>query len=70
MTNNNKAKNLTIASFIMGSLGFILFVYCKVGVKGKKCVVNMASKIIVALGVFLLAGAVYELSEKNEPDSD
>ena len=27
----------------------------------------MASKVLVALGVFLLAGAVYELSDKNEP---
>ena len=65
-----KAKNLTIASLVMGSLGFVLFLYCKVGyskAKGQKCPVNLASKVLVALGVFLLAGAVYELSDKNEP---
>ena len=65
-----KAKNLTIASLVMGSLGFVLFLYCKIGyskANGEKCPLNMASKVLVALGVFLLAGAVYELSDKNEP---
>ena len=65
-----KAKNLTIASLVMGSLGFVLFLYCKIGyskAKGETCPLNMASKVLVALGVFLLAGAVYELSDKNEP---
>ena len=35
-----KAKNLTIASLVMGSLGFVLFLYCKIGyskAKGEKC---------------------------------
>jgi len=64
----NKAKNLTIASLVMGSLGFVLFLYCKLSYSkadGAKCPANMASKVLIALGVFLLASAVYELSDKN-----
>ena len=65
-----KAKNLTLASIVFGSMGFVLFLYCKLRyhkAKGEKCPINMASKILVALGVFLLAGAVYELADKLEP---
>jgi len=64
----DKAKNLTTASLITGSLGFILFIYCKLSyskARGEKCPVNMLSKILVAIGVFLLAGAVYELADNK-----
>jgi hypothetical protein len=65
-----KAKNLTLASIVLGSLGFVLFIYCKLGyskAQGQKCPLNLASKVLIAIGIFLLAGAVYELSDKNEP---
>ena len=65
-----KAKNLTIASLVMGSLGFVLFIYCKLRhskAQGQKCPLKMASKALIAIGIFLLAGAVYELSDKKEP---
>ena len=64
-----KAKNLTIASIVFGMLGFLMFLYCKnfySKAKGQECPVNLISKITVAIGVFLLAGAVYELSDKSE----
>ena len=70
MTATVKAKNLTIASIVLGALGFLMFIYCKLHDskgKGKNYPINMASKVLVALGVFLLAGAVYELSDKSEP---
>ena len=58
-----KAKKLTLASIIIGSMGFVLFLYCKLryhNAKGGKCPLNMISAILMALGVFLLAGAVYD----------
>ena len=65
----NTSKNLTIASLVIGAIGFSMFLYCKFmfsKAEGQKCPVNMASKLVIALGLFLLAGAVYELANKQE----
>jgi len=55
---------------VLGGLGLLMFLYCKLvysKASGQKCPANLVSKLVIAIGVFLLAGAVYELSDKSEP---
>ena len=63
-----QARGLTISSLVIGSIGFALFVYPKLtGMKGPyEKYLLMASKLLVALGVFLLAGAVLDLATPHE----
>lgn len=64
-----KAKNLTIASLVVGSVGLVIFLFCKT-TKGKKSSLKMISKLMIAIGVFLLAGAVYEISENETKENE
>jgi hypothetical protein len=64
-----QARGLAIASLVFGSIGFALFLYCKftrTKAQNEKFPLNMISKLFVALGVFLLAGAVVDLTTPKE----
>ncbi len=65
----NTSKNLTIASLVLGGVGALLFIIYKVrGVKKSSLMAN-GSKLLIAIGIILLAIAVLLLSEDREPYS-
>ena len=66
MSNRKTAKNLTISALVFGALGFLMFIYYKTRGINKSSGVNIISKGSVALGVFLLAFAVLELSSGEQ----
>ena len=59
------AHALTISSIVFGGFGFVLFLGCKIShskSQSGSCTPKFLSKLLIAIGVFLLAGAVFELS--------
>jgi hypothetical protein len=63
------AKNLTIISLVLGGLGATLFVIYKARGASKRSLIANGSKLLIALGIILLAVAVLLLSEDKEPYS-
>jgi hypothetical protein len=62
----NTSKNLTIASLVLGGVGALLFLIHKTrGVKKSSLMAN-GSKLLIAIGIILLAIAVLLLSENRD----
>ncbi|MHA1280455.1 MAG: hypothetical protein ACTSQ8_25080 [Candidatus Helarchaeota archaeon] len=65
----NTSKNLTIASLVLGGVGALLFIIYKVRGGKKSSLMANGSKLLIAIGIILLAIAVLLLSEDREPYS-
>ena len=65
----NTSKNLTIASLVLGGVGALLFIIYKVRGAKKSSLMANGSKLLIAIGIILLAIAVLLLSEDREPYS-
>ena len=63
----NTSKNLTIASLVLGGVGALLFIIYKVRGAKKSSLMANGSKLLIAIGIILLAIAVLLLSEDREP---
>jgi hypothetical protein len=62
----NTSKNLTIASLVLGGVGALLFLIHKTrGVKKSSLMAN-GSKLLIAIGIILLAIAVLLLIENRD----
>ena len=59
------ARNLTIASLVCGGLGSLMFLGYKSSGAEKNSFVGHSSKFLIAVGVFLLAVAVLDLTKEN-----
>ena len=59
------ARNLTIASLVCGGLGSLMFLGYKASGAEKNSFVGHSSKFLIAVGVFLLAVAVLDLTKEN-----
>ncbi len=66
----NTSKNLTIASLVLGGVGALLFIIYKVRGGKKSSLMANGSKLLIAIGIILLAIAVLLLSEDREPYSN
>ncbi len=62
----NTSKNLTIASLVLGGVGALLFIIYKMRGGKKSSLIAKGSKILIAIGIILLAIAVLLLSEDRE----
>jgi len=65
----NTPKDLTIASLVLGGVGALLFIIYKVRGGKKSSLMANGSKLLIAIGIILLAIAVLLLSEDREPYS-
>ena len=65
----NTPKELTIASLVLGGVGALLFIIYKVRGGKKSSLMANGSKLLIAIGIILLAIAVLLLSEDREPYS-
>ena len=59
----NTPKDLTIASLVLGGVGALLFIIYKVRGGKKSSLMANGSKVLIAIGIILLAIAVLLLSE-------
>ena len=59
----NTPKDLTIASLVLGGVGALLFIIYKVRGGKKSSLMANGSKLLIAIGIILLAIAVLLLSE-------
>jgi len=59
------ARNLTIASLACGGLGSLMFLGYKASGAEKHSFVGLSSKFIIAVGIFLLAIAVLDLTKDD-----
>ena len=66
----NTPKDLTIASLVLGGVGALLFIIYKVRGGKKSSLMANGSKLLIAIGIILLAIAVLLLSEDREPYSN
>jgi len=60
----NTSKNLTIASLVLGGVGALLFIIYKVRGANKSSLMANGSKLLIAIGIILLAIAVLLLSSQ------
>ena len=62
----NTSKNLTIASLVLGGVGALLFIIYKMRGGKKSSLMAKGSKLLIAIGIILLAIAVLLLNEDRE----
>ena len=62
----NTPKDLTIASLVLGGVGALLFIIYKVRGGKKNSLMANGSKLLIAIGIILLAIAVLLLSEDRD----
>jgi len=61
----NTSKDLTIASLVLGGVGALLFIIYKVRGADKSSLMANGSKLLIAIGIILLAIAVLLLSSQD-----
>ena len=60
--NKDQRSILIIAAMILGALGALGFIVSKALKKGKSSFLSIVSKCLIAIGIFLLALAIYFLN--------
>ena len=61
----NTSKNLTIASLVLGGVGALLFLIHKIRGFKKSSLIANGSKLLIAIGIILLAISVMLLGENR-----